>query len=51
MRSFAASMSARASAIGTCEPLSGPPAMVQRASTTSGPPLTSWIEVLGPVER
>ena len=34
---------ARASSIGTCEPLSGPPDAVQRASTTSGPPLTSWM--------
>ena len=43
-------MSARASAIGTCEPLSGPPACVQRARTTSGPPLTSSIDVLGAVD-
>jgi hypothetical protein len=34
-------MSSRASSIGTWEPLSGPPAWVQRASTTSGAPLTS----------
>ena len=44
-------MSARASSIGTCEPLSGPPDMLQRASTTSGAPLTSSIDVLGAVER
>ena len=43
MRSFAASMPERVSSIGTCEPVIGPPESVQRASTTSGPPLTSWI--------
>lgn len=43
IRSFASSRLARASAIGTWDPLSGPPASVQRASTTSGPPLTSSI--------
>ena len=43
MRSFASSIPVRASSIGTCEPLIGPPARLQRASTTSGPPLTSWI--------
>ena len=41
IRSFAASTSARASSIGTCDPLSGPPAMEHRARTTSGAPLTS----------
>ena len=33
---------AAASAIGTCVSLSGPPERAHRASTTSGPPLTSW---------
>ena len=41
IRALAASMSARASAIGTCTPLSGPPERAQRARTTSGPPLTN----------
>ena len=41
IRAFAASIPARTSSIGTCEPLSGPPDSVQRASTTSGPPLTN----------
>ena len=43
IRAFAASMPARACSIGTWLPLSGPPDWVQRASTTSGPPLTSSI--------
>ena len=39
--SLAAAMPGPASLIGTCEPLSGPPDIVQRARTTSGAPLTS----------
>ena len=36
-------MPARASSMGTCEPLNGPPACEQRASTTSGAPFTNSI--------
>ena len=41
IRTLAASMSARAWSMGTCAPLSGPPACEQRAITTSGAPFTS----------
>ena len=43
IRSFAAGMPASASAMGTCDPLIGPPDTEQRARTTSGPPLTSMM--------
>ena len=36
--------------IGTCEPLSGPPDWLQRASTTSGAALDQLDDVLGPVD-
>ena len=41
IRALAASIPGSASSIGAWSGLSGPPARVQRASTTSGPPLTS----------
>ena len=48
MRALAASRSACTSAIGTCEPLSGPPAWQQRAKMTSGPPFTSSMTCSAP---
>ena len=48
IRSFAASIPARVCSIGCCEPLSGPPDSLQRASTTSGAPLTSSITCSAP---